>query len=105
MNCGWREPLLTNHLCFDCSVQWSKARIWKGMADAVVDLAPLFIEAFTNSAVPKVRRASRRNPSVRPKSIHSDDLRELRKIAGLPDLPTVERPNPTEEEHLGEANP
>lgn len=103
VNCGWREPLLTNRLCFDCSVQLSKARMWKGIADAVVELAPLFIKAFTDSSVPKVRHFSRRNPSVRPKSIHSDELRELRKIAGLPELPTVERPNPTEGQNPGEA--
>ena len=102
-NCGSRDPLF-DELCFECSVAVSKARMWRGIADAVVQIAPLFVKAFTHRTTRTVRRFARRNPRLRlVKPAHVDELKELRKIAGLPETSPVEPTKPNEGDNGGEA--
>jgi len=100
--CGSRDPLFADQ-CFNCSVAESKAQMWRGIADAAVQLAPLFVEAFTHRTTRSVRRFVRRNPRLRLKAAHSDELKELRKMAGLPESSPVEPAKPTDAADSGEA--
>ena len=103
--CWNRDKVLFDELCIDCHVLDCKARIWEAVgqvaARVISEALPTLIESFTG--VRRVRRSvRRRNPMPSP---HRDDLRELRKMAGLPELPPVERTKADSTEDSGEAKP
>lgn len=101
-NCGSRQPRFNDGLCFDCSVAESKARMWRGIADAIVQIAPTFVQAMADYGTCRVRRYSRRNPArLKPPAV--TELDELRKMAGLPPAGGVEKSKPEQDEKPGEA--
>jgi hypothetical protein len=106
-NCGSRDPL-SGDVCFACSVVESKARMWRGIADAAVQISPYFVEAMTDhiagSLSRAVRRHHRRNPTLPGRQPgFSEELRELKRIADLPDVSPVEPANPDQGDSSGEA--
>ena len=129
--CWNRDKVLFDELCIDCHVLNCKARIWEAVgqvaARVISEALPTLIESFTG--VRRVRRSvRRRNPMTRRRvgrrglpaafgtleripstpdhpSPHRDDLRELRKMAGLPELPPSSAQKPTGTEDSGEAKP
>jgi hypothetical protein len=84
-------------MCFECSVRLSKARMWQGLADAAVRITPLIVQALANGGARSVRRFARRHPAnINPPT--ADELRELRRIAGLSD--PSERPERNKRDEL-----
>jgi hypothetical protein len=106
-NCGWRKPGLNEGVCFDCSVMLAKTRMWRGIADAAVQIAPYFVEAMTDyvaeSLSRSVRRHHRRNPGTHRKPGFSEEIRELKRISDLSEPSPVEPPKPAQDETPGEA--
>ena|SRR5579872_473235 len=102
VGCGDRFPMFRDGLCFDCALKESEARVWRSIGEACAIAIPIIVESFT-------RRRSRRNPSgaVRLRSRHrrklDAELRDLRKIAGLPEIPPAEPAKPGEDTEANQA--